>query len=90
MKLLGRVGFRNLPLHPSYIWQDLKTRIFQKKSNKFGLTWSEVFWPLDVDPGDAVVGVLMVVGFERWLAFQKLEAEDTKGPKVDFFVVVFT
>ena len=49
-----------------------------------------MFWPLDVDPGDAVVGVLMVVGFERWLAFQKLEAQDTKGPKVDFFVVVFT
>ena len=49
-----------------------------------------MFWPLNVDPSDAVVGVLMVVGFERWLAFQKLEAEDTKGPKVDFFVVVFT
>ena len=61
-----------------------------KKSNKFGLTWSEVFWPLNVDPSDAVVGVLMVVGFERGLAFQKLEAQDTKGPKVDFFVVVFT
>ena len=49
-----------------------------------------MFWPLDVDPSDAVVGVLMVVGFERGLAFQKLEAQDTKGPKVDFFVVVFT
>ena len=49
-----------------------------------------MFRPLDVDPGDAVVGVLMVVGFERWFSFQKLEAQDTKGPKVDFFVVVFT
>ena len=48
----------------------------------------EVPGPLDVDPGDSRVGLLVGLRLEGRLTGQEFEAEHSQSPQVDFLVVV--